>query len=144
MKHKLDSISNEMEKGIAAGLRAPLDPMPKLNFSVGTFITRTAFNENHFEAIDQDFLFNISQGVILFDDIKKQIDLFHQKAREQLYVNEPDFYLPAGELKPKYQWYLDDLKNLRFLFERLNYAIEKGALPNTDALLQKLKANHHE
>lgn len=144
LKHELDSIADQLEKDIEAGLRPPLDPIPQLRLSVGTFITRAAFNENHFEAIDQQFLFNISQGVVLFDDIQNQIELFHQKAREQLYVSEPDFYLPSGQLKPEYRWYLDDLKNLRFLFKRLEYAIEKGAIPGTDSLIQKLKDNQHK
>ena len=137
-----DTLHNHYSKAIARGERPSLKVHPELDFPINMFIIRSAFNQQHFESIGTDYLVNISWGSNLITLLEKRLNLFQEKSRDLMLLtggNPAQLYEEDGNLKPAYQWYLQDLVFVSSVAKNLVGAIDKGALPDTDRFLKELE-----
>jgi hypothetical protein len=137
-----DTLHQRYNSAIANGERPLLKVHPQLDYSINMFITRSSFNQQHFESIGSDYLANVSRGSNLISFLQKRMDLFQDKSRDLMLFsggNTSILYDEDGSLKQAYQWYLQDLAFISQLAKNLSTAIEQGAIPQTEQILQDLE-----
>ncbi|SDM58591.1 hypothetical protein SAMN05421823_11647 [Catalinimonas alkaloidigena] len=136
----IDTTVQSYETRMARGERPRLDFFYRIDFTQNYFIVRSAFNEEHFTTVGSAYLRNISSGSNLIALIDKRVEAYQADCRRLLRFEayDPDrFYAADGSLKPEYQWYLTDLKMIRHYLSALVAAIDEGAIPETEALMDR-------
>lgn len=139
LERRLDSVLTSLETKIANGDRPVLDPLSDLDYTFNAFITKAAFQQVNFENIGKEYLASISWGSNLFTILDKRVALFQETARRTLYTANPDFYDENGNLRKEYAWYPEDLRFIRNTLRRLVHSIEKGAVPETQLIINSLQ-----
>ncbi len=137
-----DTLHRHYRTAIEQGKQPVLQLHPELDFPINMFITRSTFNQQHFESVGSQYLANVSTGSNLISLLQKRLDLFQDKSRDlmlQTGGNPVVLYDSDGMLKPAYQWYLQDLAFVSSVAKSLVAAIEQGAIPDTDRLLKELE-----
>ena len=135
-----DTLLTRYNRAIAKGERPMLNVHHELVYPINMLIIRSAFNEQHFEAIGSVYVAKISNGSNIISLLQERVDLFQDKSRDLLIHTggDPDvLYNKDGTLKPAYQWYLKDLAYFRIVGSQLQQVIEKEAIPDIERLIKQ-------
>ena len=141
LRDSIDQIIEYYESGVANGTRHELVVFRHLNFMAKPHIVESAFDSEIFTNMNPGYLVSISRGSNIFYQIDYKMKEYNSRCKDLLYNKEVrinNFYDEKG-LKPQYQWYLDDLKEIRLLLNALNQSIEKGAVPGTEFEIERMK-----
>lgn len=137
-----DTLHSRYQRAIEKGERLPLAVHQELYYPVNMLVIRSAFNEQHFEAIGSKYVEKISNGANIISLLQQRLDLFQDKSRDLLLQTGGDpalLYTEEGTLKPAYQWYLQDLAFLSSLSSQLLVVIDKEAIPDIERLIKELE-----
>lgn len=141
IRDSIQSIINQYESGIENGRMLPPQFLTGFNM-VGTApIVESAFSDEHFTSIGVDLLVNISFGNNYFVWVKENMDAYNVRVKDLLYNHSRPanhYYLPDGQLRPEYEWYLDELRTIVELINELERQIHDGAIPATNQLIESL------
>ena len=135
-----DTLLTRYNRAITKGERPMLNVHHELVYTINMLIIRSAFNEQHFEAIGSEYVSKISNGSNIISLLQERVDLFQDKSRDLLIQTggDPDvLYNKDGTLKPAYQWYLRDLAYFRIVGGQLQQVIEKEAIPDIERLIKQ-------
>ncbi|AHM60965.1 hypothetical protein D770_13555 [Flammeovirgaceae bacterium 311] len=135
-----DTLLTRYKRAIANGERPMLNVHLDLVYPINMLIIRSAFNEQHFEAIGSEYVAKISNGSNIISLLQERVEMFHDKSRDLLIYTggDPDvLYDKNGTLKPAYQWYLQDLAYFKVVSRQLQQVIEKEAIPDIERLIQQ-------
>lgn len=135
----VDSLIQFYDREIRAGRTPELKIHRALDFTSNFYVTKAAFQNAYMNSIGIDQAVSISLGSNLISLLEKRIDAYHAECRRFFYgpnVEQRKFYDEKGRLIPSMQWYLEDLESIRGVFDVLIMAIEKGAIPSTEKLIQ--------
>ncbi|MCB2212830.1 hypothetical protein KQI52_12030 [bacterium] len=112
----LPLMIEELETAIDAGQRPPLTPLLEA-VRVRTHMWEIAIRGGGLDVLDVDTMYRLSRFYSSLDEGLEQIDQLRTLSETVLVPNlgKPDgeFYLPDGQLQPRYQWYLYGMKNLQ-------------------------------
>lgn len=141
IKDSIETIIGIYENGINQGTRPALKYLTDFNMISEAPIVESAFSDEHFTSIGSYLLVNISFGNNHFGWLKERVDEYNRRVKDLLYnQNRPvdAFYDQKGELKPEFQWYLDELRAIIVLINELERQIHEGAIPSTNKLIESL------
>lgn len=137
-----DTLHNRYQQAIAKEERPLLRVHSEIHYPVNMFIIRSAFNEEHFEAIGSKYVVNISNGSNIISLLQQRVDLFQDKSRDLMLHTGGDpakLYNADGSLKEAYQWYLQDLAFLSQVARQLLRVMEEEAVPDIESLIKELE-----
>lgn len=140
LKVRVDSILHYYETEIEAGKRPQLK-VHALDFTTNMFILRSAFDSDHFSSVGSGYVANISSGSNLISLLDRKVNNYQQHSMSMLYSLPYDtnrFYDGQGRLKPEFQWYMTDLKEISHYLGYLIIQIEQGAIPATKKLIASI------
>jgi hypothetical protein len=129
------------EKEISKGNKPKLKFHRSIHFPSQAFVVKSAFNDNNFSTLGQEFIVSISLGSNFFEWIDVELRDYNERVRDLLYNREFDpnmFYDDQGRLREEYKWYIDDLKEINRLLDQFLSAIYDGAIPATDGLIEEM------
>jgi hypothetical protein len=115
-----------------------IQPLGGIDLENNMLVIKSAFENGHLENLDSRYVSNLSLGSNALTRLSKAIDQYNLSVRAALQVNDWEmaaFYDSDQNIKEKYQWIIGDLENIRTYLENLKSALEKGAIPDTKALL---------
>ena len=134
----IDRKLHELDSAWAAGGQPELTPL-KIYFGAQMLITKAGFNDDVFTQMSANLSASLSGGYDHVQAVSQQAREFNQTCRMHLISNRPiEFYDRQGKLKPQFNWYVEDLRTLKFYFDRLDQMITQGALPATREVLKEL------
>jgi len=127
-----------LDSAMAAGSKPKLKPL-LIYLEAQMLITKAGFNDDVFTQMRSDLAASLSGGYDHVQLVSKMTDNFNEACRMHLIDNEViEFYDRKGKLKPQFEWYLTDLRNLKFYYDRLYGMISNGAIPATKVVLDEL------
>lgn len=139
VKKQIEGIIKDFETKYAAGERPALQP-PALYYNSALLITQIGLSDDVFVQLDPSLASSLSGGYDIVQRTGIRIKDFNDLCNEQLISHEPiEFYDRQGKLKPQYDWYMKNLKNLEARLGMLIEIIDTGAMPGTDLLLKELE-----
>ncbi|MEL6562707.1 MAG: hypothetical protein AAFQ94_31350 [Bacteroidota bacterium] len=103
------------------------------------YIIESAFNSGNFRNLRYDLLASISGGSNLFIVLDEKIEDYNRRVKDLTYNRpyvESDYYTEI-QLKPEYQWYLEEMKEVRVYATALKSSIENGAIPALNKLIDE-------
>ncbi len=125
----------EFETSIENGERRRLTPL-EFSFDAPMLITKAGFNDDVFTQLNEGLAASLSGGYDNVQLVSQKIKRFNDLCDRQFISNTPiSFYDSRGNLKPEFDWYLEELKNLQKYMQNLNKMISEGAIPAVDKLL---------
>lgn len=135
----IDSRIAEIDSATAKGQR--FNPRPlNLYFDPQMLITRAGFNDDVFTQLGAGLSTSLSGG---FDNVRTVSQMssdFNTKCNSHLLGTSPEsFHDKQGNLKPEFQWYVNDLKNLQRNFGILREMIDDQAMPATLQIVESLR-----
>lgn len=131
-------IKKQLEKVMESGKTPPLKPL-NIYFGSEMLITRAGFNADVFTQISPELTASLSGGFDNVQVLREMVKDFNMRCNLHLISSQPIvFYDRSGKLKPEFDWYIRDLKNLKTMFERLANMIDNGALPATRKIVEDL------
>ncbi len=105
------------------------------DFTNNLFIIHSAFGGDNFTAVGPEYLRNIEFGANNIKVIEKRFNILDAETRRYILKSEK-----TKEEKSKFrEWYLSELEFISFYLEQLVIAIEKGAIPDTQAFIESIK-----
>lgn len=140
LKVRVDSILHFYETEMEAGKRPELK-VHSLDFTTNMFILRSAFDSDHFSSVGTGYAANISSGSNLISLLDKKVSNYQQHSMNMLYslpYQSNRFYDSQGRLRPEFQWYITDLKEISHYLGWLKAQIEQGAIPATKKLIASI------
>ena len=130
----LDTLQKEIDKGEKPRLLS----FQNYDLSNNMLVLKSAFESGYLENLNPKFVSNISIGSNYITRVGKRMDQFNAQVNLALQQNQWEsnlFYTKEGLLKPKYDWYLNDLKFILGYLEGLETALEKGAIPDIQNII---------
>lgn len=132
LNREITAFEEALEKGEKPSPK-PID----LFFEAPMLITIAGFNDDVFTQLDPGLAASLSGGYDNVQTVSNRVKRFNQICDRLLISNTPiDFYDRNGQLRPQFDWYLRDLKNLQTYLSNLDGMISGGALPAVDSLLK--------
>ncbi len=141
VRDSLNNVIQFYETEINEGRKPALRYVTGFNIIGKAPIVESAFNDEHFTSIGTNLLVNISFGNNHFGWIKEKVDGYNERVKDLIYNQRkaPEYYYgPDGQLKPEFQWYLDELRTIIALINELERQIHDGAIPATNQLIESL------
>lgn len=141
IRDSLQSIIQTYETGLQQGSQPALKYLTDFNMIGEAPIVESAFSDEHFTSIGSYLLVNISFGNNHFGWIKERMNEYNRRVKDLLY-NESrpanSLYDSNGQLKPEFEWYLEELRAIIVLINELERQIHDGAIPSTNQLIESL------
>jgi hypothetical protein len=139
LKAYIDTITTRTENAIARNERPNLK-RPKIQLSSALLITRAGLSDDMFVQISPGLAASLSGGYDNTQRVIAMIKEFNDLCNSNLVSKDPiEFYYKSGQLKPEFDWYLNDLKELSFALNGLMRMTGDQALPAIIQILEDLE-----
>ena len=142
MRDSIIQVISMYEQAMEQKQLIPLRYLTGFNVIGEAPIVESAFNDEHFTSIGSYLLINISYGNQYFGWLKDKVDEYNRRVKDMLYGQDRSitaYYQTNGQLKPEYQWYLEELRTIVAMINELERQIHEGAIPSTDQLIKSLE-----
>lgn len=138
-KRQIDNRIAEIDSAKAKGERFTPRPL-NLYFDPQMLITRAGFNDDVFTQLDAGLSTSLSGGFENVRTLSQMAEDFNTKCNLHIIGTAPtSFHDKQGNLKPEFQWYESDLKNLQLNFDILREMIVDQAVPATQQIVESLR-----
>lgn len=127
LKHQMDSTMERHRSDPAS----PLNFEHNIDFTNSIYIVESAFYNDRFTGIHPEFMMNLEFGANQIKRLDKRFDELRNEIRAAKFAGIED--------SPVFRtWLLGELEYLSARLNRLIITIEKGAVPETRAIISRL------
>ncbi len=103
-----------------------------LNFVNNQLIIRAGFEEQNFSVITPQYFRNLDEGSNLITRVQRRLNTLELRTQEYVFSNQ----ISREAFK---SWYINELQAISNLLKALDQAVNQGAIPATQNLLEELK-----